>query len=85
MWNKYKLRLFVYKLAHEVRGFYSIYSGRKDALKMCKILYIQHFYIRKGHNLYNHALFFFFFLNYIFHVHLHIFLLMAYFHPLLNM
>ena len=58
MWNKYKLRFIVYKLPYVVRGFYSIYSGRKDALKMCKILYIQHFYIRKGHNFYNHALFF---------------------------
>ena len=58
MWNKYKLRLFVYKLAHEVRGFYSIYPERKDTLKMYKILYIQHFYIHKGHNLYNHTLFF---------------------------
>ena len=34
MWNKYKLRLFVHKLAHKVRGCYSIYPERKDALKM---------------------------------------------------
>ena len=34
MWNKYKLRLFVHRLAHKVRGCYSIYPERKDALQM---------------------------------------------------
>ena len=34
MWNKYKLRLFVHRLAHKVRGCYSIYPERKEALQM---------------------------------------------------
>lgn len=34
MWNNYKLRLYTHKLSHKVRGCYSIYPERKDALKM---------------------------------------------------
>ena len=34
IWNKYKSRLFIHKLAHKVTGRYTIYTERKDALKM---------------------------------------------------
>ena len=40
MWEKYKLRLFTHKLAHKVKGCYTIYPERKDALTM----YIKIFY-----------------------------------------
>ena len=39
MWAKYKLRLFIHKLAHKVRGCYTIYPERKDALNMYLKIY----------------------------------------------
>lgn len=34
MWNKYKMRINVHKLAHKVSGCYTISPASKDALKM---------------------------------------------------